>query len=450
MHVSDIITSPWAIIPEKLLEIQAVYAAHVKDEQIDIAAVEARLGRTLANEQQGYQIDNGVAIIPIHGVIAKRMNMFMQISGGASTQLIERDIKAALDDPNVNSILLHIDSPGGTVDGTEALADLVRDAGTQKPVMAFADGLMASAAYWIGSSASEIVAASKTTQIGSIGVVTTHTDISKAEEKAGIKTTEISAGKYKRMASNHAPLSAEGAEMLQDHVDQLYTIFVDAVAENRGTTPEMVLEDMADGRVFLSRQAKRRNMIDHIASLETTISNMATGVWPMKKTEQTQSAQPAAVSASQVQMDLQTLKDDYPEIVAAIMQEGAEQERARIQGCEDACLPGHEQLVAAMKFDGKSTGADVAMAIIQEEKKIRANHLQDFRANAPQPVPHAPTPAIENHAVEDPSLPLEERAKAKWDKDEGLRAEFGGKFETYLAFERAQASGTVKVLSRRS
>jgi hypothetical protein len=178
-------------------------------------------------------------------------------------------------------------------------------------------------------------------------------------------------------------------------------------------------------------------MIDHIASLETTISNMATGVWPMKKTEQIQPAQAAAVSESQVRMDLETLKVDYPEIVAVIMQEGADAERARIQGCEDACLPGHEALVASMKFDGKSTGADVAMAIIQEEEKIRANHLQDFRTNAPKPVPHAATPAVDNGEAPNSSLPLEDRCKAEWESSESIRNEFKT-FGAFLSYKKVE------------
>lgn len=437
MHISDIITAPWAIIPEKLLEIQAIYASHVRGEQIDIAAIEARLGKPLVNDRQGYVVNNGVAVIPIHGVIAKRMNMFAQISGGASTQLIERDIKVALDDPNVSSILLHIDSPGGTVDGTETLADLVREARTQKPVMAFADGTMASAAYWIGSAANEIVAASTTTQIGSIGVVTTHTDISKAEEQRGIKTTEISAGKYKRIASQHAPLSAEGAELLQSQVDQLYTIFVDTVAENRGVDSETVLQEMADGRVFLSKQAKRRNMIDHIASLETTISNMATGVWPMTSKTVKPEGQPSKADAEKNELSIEIIKTEHPEIAQALIKEGADTERARIQCCEDACLPGHESIVASMKFDGKSTGQDVAMAIIQEEKKIRANHLQDFRTNAPKPVPHAATPAVDNGEAPNSSLPLEDRCKAEWESSESIRNEFKT-FGAFLSYKKVE------------
>ncbi|TYP72343.1 MULTISPECIES: signal peptide peptidase SppA [Nitrosomonas] len=278
MQITDVLTSPWAIVPEKLLEIHAIYDARVKGERIDLAAVEARIGKPLANENQGYQINNGVAVIPIHGVIAKKMNMFDAISGGVSTQLVARDIRAAVDDPAVKSILLHIDSPGGTVDGTQTLANLVKEASAIKPVMTFADGVMASAAYWIGSAASEIVSSGDTTQIGSIGVVTTHKDISKAEEKSGVKTTEISAGKYKRIASQFSPLSEEAQAHLQDQVDQLYTIFVDSVAENRDVSSDVVLEQMADGRVFLSKEALKRGMIDHIATFEQTITNMQNGV----------------------------------------------------------------------------------------------------------------------------------------------------------------------------
>lgn len=436
MNIPDVLTSPWAILPDKLLEIQAVYGAHLRGEQIDIAAVEARLGKPLISQDQGYHVQDGVAIIPVSGVIGKKMNMMTQISGGASTQLIERDIKAALNDSSVNSILLHIDSPGGTVDGTQNLADVVKMAGTHKPVVSFADGVMASAAYWIGSAATEIVASSNTTQIGSIGVVTSHTDTSKAQENAGIKTTEISAGKYKRIASQNAPLSKEGAAMLQDQVDQLYTIFVDAVAENRGTDVETVLEDMADGRVFLAKQAKKRGMIDHVANLETTILNMSTGVWPMS--DKTAKTAPEAAPVAEV-MTIETIKEKHPEIAAALIAEGAKAENERIASCEAATLPGHEAIVNAMKLDGKSTGADVALAIIAEEKKIRANHLDAFKANAPAPLPHAAVQPVE--ASDNSNLPLEERAKIDWDGKESIRKEFGtlAAYTGFLKVEQASS-----------
>ncbi len=437
MHITDVITSPWAILPDKLLEIQAVYASHLRNEKLDIAAIEARIGKPLANPDQGYYVQSGVAVVPIGGVMGKKFNMMNAISGGASTQLIERDIKAALNDSSVNSILLHIDSPGGTVDGTQNLADVVKMAGTIKPVMAFADGVMASAAYWVGSSASEIVASSKTTQIGSIGIVISHTDVSKAEETAGIKTTEISAGKYKRMSSQYAPLSKEGAAHLQDQVDQIYTIFVDAVAENRGVDAETVLEDMADGRVFLSKQAQKRGLIDHVANLETTIFNMSTGVWPM--TDKTIKLAEETVPAAVVTLD--TIKQNHPEIVAALHSEGAKAEIERIQDCEAQSIPGHEAMVNSMKMDGKSTGAHIALAIVSAEKQLRGTHLQAFKDNAPAAIQFAAVPAVEVAAKDNKDLPVEERAKADWESDKSLHKEFGtlSAYTGFLVIEAASS-----------
>lgn len=434
MQILDVLTSPWAISPDKLLEIRSIYAAHTRGEKVDIDAVEARIGRSLANGDQGYQVNSGVAIIPIHGVMGKKMNMFTQISGGASTQLAARDIQAAVNDPNVNSILLNIDSPGGAVDGTETLVDVIRVARETKPVVSFVDGTMASAAYWAGSAADEIIASSNTSQIGSIGVVATHTDVSRAEEEAGIKTTEISAGKYKRIASQHAPLSEEGKAEIQSQVDQLYTIFVDSVAENRGVDVETVLEDMADGRVFLSKQAKKRGMIDQIASLETTILNMSTGVWPMTK-----KAEPQSKVVAEEQLTIDAVREKHPEIAQALIEEGAKAECQRIKGCESASLPGHEKIVADMKYDGKSQASDVALAIVGAEKELRKSHLEDFQSNAPQVVPLAAVPAIEK-AESSAKTPQE-----RWDSDPALRAEFSDNFKAYEAFEKAQGTGKVKI-----
>src|SRR3990167_8876447 len=116
MKILDILAAPWAIDPTKLIELQSIYATHMRGDKIDIAAVEARLGRPLANEPKAYDIVDGVAVLPIEGVIAKRMNLFSQISGGTSTQLAANSLRAVLADPAVHSIILSIDSPGGTVD----------------------------------------------------------------------------------------------------------------------------------------------------------------------------------------------------------------------------------------------------------------------------------------------------------------------------------------------
>lgn len=451
MTVLDVINSPWAIMPDKLQTIQKIYAARINGDKINIEAVEEELGFKLDNKHKPYAVHEGVAVIPMQGVMAKKMNLFSQISGGVSTELLARDISTAVQDPNVKAILLHIDSPGGTVDGTEALSDAIRSAGEEKPVVSFVDGLMASAAYWAGSAAHMVVSSSSTNQIGSIGVVTSHTDVSGAEEKQGIKTTEITAGKFKRIASQHQPLSAEGAGVLQEHVDQIYSIFVQDVAENRGVTPDVVLQDMADGRVFLSEPAQRRGMIDAIASLEETIFNINAGIWPMntKKAavkQEAASVEAVANVAAAPVITLETIKKDFPEIASSLIQEGAAAELARIKSCEASLLPGHEALVNSMKFDGKSTGENVAVAIINAEKEIRASNLQAFSDNAPEPVPHAPVIGVDSGSIDLSKATIEERTKAEWDKSEKLQAEFGGNYSAYLAYEKGKSEGLIKIL----
>ena len=275
MNLPDVWGSSWAMEPSKLLEISSVYATYLRGDKIDIAALESKLGRKLNNEQRSYTINQGVAILPIEGVIAKRMNMFSQISGGTSSQMAAAALQQALNDPAVHSIILEIDSPGGTVDGTQALADAVMAARISgKAIVTLGSGIMCSAAYWIGSAAQAVYIADSTTAVGSIGVVATHQDVSKAQENEGIKTTEITAGKYKRIASNYAPLSADGRKTIQEQLDYTYSIFVDAVAKNRNVSPAAALA-MADGRIFQGQQAIDAGLVDGITSMDALINRLS-------------------------------------------------------------------------------------------------------------------------------------------------------------------------------
>src|SRR5690606_2867582 len=118
MKLTELLTGPWAIQPESLREIQEIYVTHLKGDKIDIAAVEARLGRPLANEQQRYTVrDGGVAVLPIEGVIAPKANLFMQVSGGTSAQMLVQQINSLAADSRVKSVIPLIDSPGGSVFG---------------------------------------------------------------------------------------------------------------------------------------------------------------------------------------------------------------------------------------------------------------------------------------------------------------------------------------------
>jgi signal peptide peptidase SppA len=272
MKIFDILTSPWAIIPDNLLEIQEIYATHLRGEKIDIKAVEAAIGKPLDNEQKPYEVHNNIAVIPVQGVIAKRMNLFSQISGGVSTQKLGNDLMEAIRDPDIDAILLDVDSPGGTVDGTEDAANLILAARHKKPIVAWTDGMMASAAYWIGSAAEKVYISGKTPTVGSIGVVATHVDYSEYEKRQGIKTTEVYAGKYKRIASEHKPLSKEGLKSIQDRVDYFYSLFVDAVAENRDVSAETVQSGMADGQLFIGQQAINAGLVDGVSTFDDLLN----------------------------------------------------------------------------------------------------------------------------------------------------------------------------------
>lgn len=418
MKLLDVLTAPWAIEPAKLLEIQAIYATHLRGDKIDIAAIEAKLGRPLANEPKAYDIIDGVAVISLEGVIAKRANLFSQISGGVSTELIGRDFKSALNDPAVHSIILSIDSPGGTVDGTISLADLV--AGSTKPVVSLASGTMASAAYWIGSAADSIYITDATTIVGSIGVVSTHTDVSKAQATQGIKTTEIAAGKYKRIASSYEPLTKEGRQTIQDQVDYTYALFVDAVAKQRGVTTDKVLSDMADGRIFIGQQAIDAGLVDGVSTLDALVqqlnSDRTNGSSPGRLGGQPTRAGAAHIptqsQGAEMPITREQLAAEAPDVLAAIQQEGASAERSRIQSIEAQAIPGHDALISALKFDGKSTAGDAAMALLAAEKKTRSAAASALASDAPTPLALTPTAAVD--ASSKPALTKTEiDAKAK-------------------------------------
>lgn len=471
MKLLDVITAPWAIEPSKLLEIQSIYLAHARGEKADIAAIEARIGKPLANEPKPYTIDQGVAILPVEGVIAKRANMFMEISGGVSTELLGRDLQAALQDPQVHSVVLAIDSPGGTVDGTQALGSLVRSGREQKPIVTLASGLMASAAYWIGSAASAVYIADTTTVSGSIGVVQSHTDYSKARAERGITVTEITAGKYKRIASENAPLTKEGRAHLQAEVDYYYSLFVDAIAAHRGVTVEAVLAQMADGRTFIGQQGIDAGLVDGIQTLPQVIAALnadyAASLADPRHARGSLLPKAAAIARQPVPvppqgvnpMNRDQLAAEHPALLASILAEGrsagASEERARILAIEAAALPGHEALVATLKADGSVSAGDAALQILAAERQVKASAAAAHRAEAPAPVATVPASTVQPTAAEreaaaaqaDASAPLEDRAKAAWDKDSKLRAEFSS-LAAYTAYVRASEAGHSRVYAR--
>jgi signal peptide peptidase SppA len=388
MTIPNILNSPWAITPEKLMEMRNVYLSHLRGEKPDLAAIAANIGKPLNSKRDGYKVESGVAIIPVEGIIAKKMNLLTQISGGTSTQALQQDIADAAADPMVNAIVLLIDSPGGEVDGTQAAANMVRairDEG-RKPIVAIADGLMASAAYWIGSAAERVYMSGDTDAIGSIGIVAAHTDYSKADEQRGIKVTEITAGKYKRIASQHEPLSDEGRADIQAKVDHLYSVFVDSVASNRGVDTPTVLDKMADGRVFLGKQAIDAGLVDGVSSIPQLVADLNKRVQknaPAKiivaaKTTTTVTASVTPTAANYMERMRRYMADGMTQF-AAMQKAVREQQLAEALACKS---PEHQQQNSnkgeAMNSNSQPGNSQAATDPIKAAREL-ADRAQAYR-----------------------------------------------------------------------
>lgn len=432
MRLIDIVNAPWAITPDMLSEVQGIYSRHMRGDKLDIKAIEAATGKTMNGSTSGYDVTGGVAVLPLDGVLAKKMNLFMQISGGTSMQMAANSFREALADSDVSAIVLCVDSPGGTVDGTQEFADLVYNSRGVKPVVSLVDGTMASAAYWIGSAASQVFLSSETDIVGSIGVVQNHVDISQSEASQGRKTTEIAAGKYKRIASQYGALTLEGRAVLQDQVDQTYKVFVEAVARNRGVSADVVLQDMADGRVFIGQQAIDAGLVDGVSTLDALIARAAAGEFSLD--DQPQAAAGALPQAEAIiinppqcagdapraemkekKMDVNQLKAEHPAVAEALVNEGkalgAVAERERIQSVEAQAMSGHEALIASLKFDGKTTGPEAAVQVLSAERSKKANRLDALRADADAAaVRHAAAPEPGDEEEDDDEDDDEEKA----------------------------------------
>jgi signal peptide peptidase SppA len=181
-----------------------------------------------------------------------------------------RQIDQLANDPSVKSIILDVDSPGGSVFGLEELTQKIRSAASNKRIIAVSNSMMASAAYYTGSAATKTYAAPGS-QVGSIGTIAVHIDQSEALEAAGLKYTFITAGKYKALGNAASPLDETSKAYYQDQVDQYYDMFLNAVAKNRGVSKSVVKSDYGQGKVLSAKDALKVGMIDGIRTLEDVI-----------------------------------------------------------------------------------------------------------------------------------------------------------------------------------
>jgi len=225
----------------------------------------------------GYLLDGDVALIPIKGIILKTRPPWadeaaeygIDIAGALE---ISEALAGAVADPQVKSILLVIDSPGGEIAGIQELADAVYAARRSKPIGAYASDLAASAAYWIGSQA-DAFAANRTAQIGSIGVYGVLYDLSEMGAKLGVRTIVVSSSPDKGVGVAGSPITDEQLLPIQEMVDDLAAAFVADVARGRGMTAEAA-KAAATGRVWVAPKAQAMGLLDDLTTLDGALAAM--------------------------------------------------------------------------------------------------------------------------------------------------------------------------------
>ncbi len=269
-------TTIWAILPAAIPSVIARLsgeraAAATPDESTPIRIAAARGSKR--------KISGSVAVIPIRGEIVPRADTWGEMMGGISAERISGWIDDAVSDPNVGAIVLDIDSPGGMVEGVSELAAQIMAARESKPIIAVANFMAASAAYWIGSAATELIV-SPSGQTGSIGVVAIHADYSKMLDAAGMKVTVVTAGRRKAEWNPYEPLDDEGRTRLQAMLDADYEKFVGAVAKQRGMTRKQVIDASNEARVLTTAEAVAGGLADRVADMRTVLAEFGLAAAP--------------------------------------------------------------------------------------------------------------------------------------------------------------------------
>ena len=387
MKKTTSIPSVWSILPDDLAKLKLAYQSYLAgDYNEKIKILEGR-DRQISDIPETFTIEeNGTAIMAIEGVIMPKVNLFSLLFGGATLDVLTRDFKALIANDSVEAIVLDVDSPGGVVFRVQEFANMVFESRNIKPIFAISSSMMTSAAQYIASAAEQIFITDNSVMSGSIGVVAEHIDISELERKIGIKTSEIVAGKYKRIASSFGPLTEEGRQDLQQQIDHIYNSFVADVAKFRGSSVDTVLSSMADGKLFVGSQGIDVGLVDGLESLDSLVG------------------------------------DIMPEAI-------------RIKSINKLSTPGFENLIQAAKKDSTITPGQVAVKIINEMKsnthtnnnyKHNERVGQDMSMNIEK---FKKVPVANN-------LTIEQTLKNRWDRDAELKQEFKGNFKAFLAFEK--------------
>lgn len=382
----------------------------------------------------------------------KKINISGVIGWDATASALREELQSADGSP----VELIISSPGGFVSDGLEMFNLIRNYPGE--TTAVLSGYAMSMASYIPLAANKIIAEDNAVyMIHNVrgGVFGDHNDIlnygatTKGLSKLIAKAYQRKTGKdmleIERMMNDETYLF--GSDMV-DHgfVDSIIETECDKDAETARAMAHVALND-CNRRMSADITAIKQDL----ASASALMNAMSTSFQPLQNKKENSI------------MTIEKLKAEHPEVYQAICDEAkqtaadghalaleeakhqsAEGERKRIADCRAQAIPGHEALVDSLAFDGKSTAADVAMAIVGAERNLRKNALQNLQDDAPPAAP--PADAGDNPPADDTET--EESAQAKYDKDAALQKEFGS-FNAYFAYVKAARSGQARILGKK-
>lgn len=257
----------WAAEAERLLDL------HLEPPWATQAAVHPATERATARRQ------GAVAVVPVKGPIFAKSNFWERLGLASSAETIGRQLSEAVNDPAVKAVVLDVDSPGGGVFGVPELGEKILALRGTKPIVAHADFMAASAAYWIAAAADEIVA-SPSALVGSVGVFILHVEFAEALKLEGVKPTFIASTPEKVDGNPFEPLSETGAAELRALVDDAMKMFVGALAKGRGLPAETVRSAFGKGHLLTAGAALKAGMIDKIRTLDDTLAAYGVSAQP--------------------------------------------------------------------------------------------------------------------------------------------------------------------------
>lgn len=221
-----------------------------------------------------FSLQGAVGVIGIKGPLVNSDSPWVRFFGATSYNDIRKALMYAAGNAEAKAIVLDISSGGGAVSGVSDTSSLISLIDSKvKPVYSITDAAMASAAYWLGSSARKVYN-SNLALMGSIGVIATHMEYSKALKEDGVGVTVVRAGKYKALVNSVEPLTDQAKQQIQDQLDATYRVFVEHVAAARGVSYQVADQKMGQGREFIGADAVDAGLSDGVKTFDSLLSEI--------------------------------------------------------------------------------------------------------------------------------------------------------------------------------